>query len=68
MICKKCGHSKTMHTIISGPNSIGQFTRDLCSVGTKEIGPYEDLMMVMGGCSCPGFELRWWWPLDIKFS
>lgn len=63
MICK-CGHAKSEHTITSGPNSIGQFFHGLCSVGSTELGPYEDVIWVSQGCDCQGFKLRWWWPFN----
>ncbi|ARC55998.1 hypothetical protein AS850_02785 [Frondihabitans sp. 762G35] len=45
--CGGCGHAKSKHTIMSGPNSIGQWHFGMCSVGGKEIFPY-----FIGGCGC----------------
>lgn len=57
-----CGHPKTEHTIMAGPNSIGQWQHGLCGHGAEHIGPY-----AIAKCPCgsngigirTGFKLSW---------
>lgn len=47
----RCGHLRSEHKGMSGPNSIGQWNFGECVYGSKVVRPYR-----IGGCSCRGFR------------
>jgi hypothetical protein len=54
----RCGHPRSEHTLTTGPNSIGQFYRNLCTRDWEVSGGHRFGF----GCACYGFRLRWWRP------
>lgn len=62
-VCR-CGHPRSEHTLTIGPNSIGQYARNLCSHGWHRSTGH--LFQVRGACPCNEYRLRWWWPWGRK--
>jgi hypothetical protein len=56
----RCGHPKSAHTRVTGPNSNGQFFHGECVHGWHRSTGH--LFEVRGACPCDGFRLRWWKP------